>query len=262
MSAEAGEAARVTRRVREEYRVYSDRSATMSGAQRRGSGGMHRRPNAAWVLPQAVNPAQGLQLPLRTLRNLLKKHRIRRLTANTLKELLQTPALSVAPGVAEAAIRALTTLFAQARNTNQLLAQAQRDVRELLQAFSQAHATEERPEERPDDLTLLLTIPGVGVYVASTLLAEAFDLIRRRDYRALRLRSGVAPGSGPGEWPVKVASGKSAWVIRRLAVQHELRDALYHSARVAVLHDPLRQARYHALRARGTTHGGALAACG
>ena len=32
--------------------------------------------------------------------------------------------------------------------------------------------------------------------VASTLLSEAFDLIRRRDYRALRLRSGVAPGSG------------------------------------------------------------------
>ena len=51
-------------------------------------------------------------------------------------------------------------------------------------------------------------------------------------------------------------------MIRRLAVQHELRDALYHWARVAVLHDPLRQARYRALRARGTTHGGALAACG
>ena len=37
--------------------------------------------------------------------------------------------------------------------------------------------------------------------VASTLLAEAFDLIRRRDYRALRLRSGVAPGSGRSRSP-------------------------------------------------------------
>ena len=98
--------------------------------------------------------------------------------------------------------------------------------------------------------------------MAGTLLAEAFDLIRRRDYRALRPRSGVAPGSGPGEWPVKVAAGKSAWVIRRLAVQHERRDALYHWARVAVLHDPLRQARYRALRARGTTHGRALGTVG
>ena len=48
--------ARLTRRVREEYRVYFDRSATMSGAQRRGSGGMDRRPNAAWVSSPAVWP--------------------------------------------------------------------------------------------------------------------------------------------------------------------------------------------------------------
>ena len=51
--------ARLTRRVREEYRVYSDRNATMSGAKRRGSGGMDRRSNAAWVSPPAahiVNP--------------------------------------------------------------------------------------------------------------------------------------------------------------------------------------------------------------
>ena len=39
--------ARLTRRVREEYRVYFDRNATQSASQRRGSGGMHRRSNAA-----------------------------------------------------------------------------------------------------------------------------------------------------------------------------------------------------------------------
>ena len=50
--------ARLTRRVREEYRVYFDRNATMSGAKRRGSEGMDRRSNAAWVSPQAVNPKQ------------------------------------------------------------------------------------------------------------------------------------------------------------------------------------------------------------
>ena len=47
---------------------------------------------------KAPTPAQGLQLPLRTLRNLLKKHRIRRLTANTLMGLLRTPALCAASG--------------------------------------------------------------------------------------------------------------------------------------------------------------------
>ena len=60
VSAEAGQfsrwgrGARLTRRVREEYLVYFDRNATMSGAKRRGSAGMDRRPNAAWVSPQAA----------------------------------------------------------------------------------------------------------------------------------------------------------------------------------------------------------------
>ena len=55
-----GRGARLTRRVREEYRVYFDRNATQSAAKRRGSGGMHRRSSphrenwAAWVSPQAV----------------------------------------------------------------------------------------------------------------------------------------------------------------------------------------------------------------
>ncbi len=35
--------------------MYFDRNATQSAAKRRGSGGMHRRSNAAWVSPQAVN---------------------------------------------------------------------------------------------------------------------------------------------------------------------------------------------------------------
>ena len=34
--------------------MYFDRNATQSAAKRRGSGGMDRRSNAAWVLPQAV----------------------------------------------------------------------------------------------------------------------------------------------------------------------------------------------------------------
>ena len=46
--------ARLTRRVREEYRVYFDRNATQNGAKRSDSAGMDRRSNAAWVSPQAA----------------------------------------------------------------------------------------------------------------------------------------------------------------------------------------------------------------
>ncbi len=199
---------------------------------------------------KAKTPALALKLRVSTLAKLLKKYGIRRLNAKGLWEILHAPALTVAPGTAEAAGRALQNLFAQAHTTNQLLAQAREDIRELLRAFSQTHAD----DERPDDLTILLSLPGVGVYVLSTLLAEAFELLQRRDYPALRARSGVAP--------VSIQSGNTQWEIRRLAVQHELRNALYHWARVAAQHDPLSKARYRALRARGYSHGRALRTVG
>ena len=199
---------------------------------------------------KAKTPARALKLRVATLAKLLKKHGIRRLNAESLREILHAPALSVAPGTAEAACRALQGLFAQAHTTNQLLAQARQDIRELLKAFSQNHAD----DQRPDDPTILLSLPGVGVYVLSTLFAEAFALLQRRDYPALRARSGVAP--------VSIQSGNTRWEIRRLAVQHELRNALYHWARVAAQHDPLSKARYRALRARGFSHGRALRTVG
>lgn len=199
---------------------------------------------------KAKTPHEAARLTLRTLRNLLKKHGIRRLTATALRDALQAPALAVAPGTAEASIRALTSLFAQARTTQQLLAQAQTDIRDLLQALSQAEAQ----DDRPDDLAILLSLPGVGLFVASTLFAEAYDLLRRRDYPAFRLRSGVAP--------VRIESGATKWIARRLTVQHELREAIYHWARVASVCDPLSKARYQALRARGHSHGRALRTVG
>lgn len=199
---------------------------------------------------RAKTPTLAARLRVSTFAKLLRQHRIRRVSAPQLKAILRAPALTVAPGAAEAGCRALDMLFAQARTTNELLAQARRDVQGLLDALSQTHTD----PERPDDLTILRSLPGVGTYVLSTLCAEAFDLLRRRDYKALRARSGVAP--------VTIRSGKTRWEIRRLAVQHELRDALYHWARVAAQHDPLSKARYRALRARGYSHGRALRTVG
>jgi transposase len=55
---------------------------------------------------------------------------------------------------------------------------------------------EEKAEEQLDeqrDVTILRSLPGVGRIVLATLLAEATDALRRRDYHALRCLSGVAP---------------------------------------------------------------------
>src|SRR4051812_39356128 len=82
---------------------------------------------------------------------------------------------------------------------------------------AQEGAEGQRPE--PCDVTILQSLPGVGRIVLATLLAEAFEAVQRRDYRALRCLAGVAP--------VTKRSGKSRIVLLRQAA-HVLRNAVYH----------------------------------
>ncbi len=99
-------------------------------------------------------------------------------------------------------------------------------------------------------MAILRSLPGVGPVVSATLLAEAYDALRRRDYHALRCLCGVAP--------VTRQSGKSRIVTRRLAAHRRLRDIVHLWAGVAMQCDPLCQARYQALRDRGHGHARAL----
>src|SRR5258707_1898997 len=100
------------------------------------------------------------------------------------------------------------------------------------------------------DVTILRSLPGVGRIVLATLLAEAAEPVRRRDYHALRRLSGVAP--------VTKRSGRRCIVIMRQACQMRLRTAVYHWARAAIQHDELSRRRYASLRQRGHSHGRAL----
>ena len=78
------------------------------------------------------------------------------------------------------------------------------------------------------DVTILRSLPGVGRIVLATLLGEAAEPLRKRDYHALRPLSGVAP--------VTRRSGKRCVVVRQ-ACHLRLRNAVYHWARVAIQHD-------------------------
>ena len=117
-----------------------------------------------------------------------------------------------------------------------------------LAAREETTASGQEPE--PRDVTILRSLPGVGRIVLATLLAEAAEPVRRRDYHALRTLSGVAP--------VTKRSGKRCIVIMRQACHMRLRSAVYHWARVAIQHDPLSRCRYAELRKRGHSHGRAL----
>jgi hypothetical protein len=133
----------------------------------------------------------------------------------------------VAAGVTEAAVLHLRSLVARLRLANAEFRQAERKLGELCAGLSQDAAA---TTGSPCDADILRSLPGVGTVVLATLLTEAGDPLARRDYAALRTLSGVAP--------VTKRSGKTRIVVMRYAAQVRLRQAVFHWARVAILHDP------------------------
>jgi transposase len=196
-------------------------------------------------------PAKAARIRESTIERILKTHRIRQVSAPEVLRILRQPALSVAPGTAKAAGAHIRTVAERLRLVNRQIREAHRRLDALCAKFAEdgaEHPPGQEPEQR--DATILRSLPGVGRIVLATLLAEAAEPLRRRDYHALRSLSGVAP--------VTKRSGKRCIVVRRQACQTRLRDAVYHWARVATQHDELSRCRYAALRKRGHSHGRAL----
>jgi transposase len=212
----------------------------------------------AWILElwqQAPTPAKGARLHKETIARILKAHRIRRLDADQVRAILQEPPLPSAPGVTEAATSHIRLLVPRIRLlTNQIKA-VHADIDALCRQLAGPQTIEpgesvpgQSIEQR--DVAILHSVPGIGRIVGATLLAEASEPLRRRDYHAIRTLAGQAP--------VTKRSGKSCFVQRRLACNKRLANAMYHWARVAVMCDPRSKQRYAALRARGCSHGRTL----
>jgi transposase len=217
---------------------------------------------AAWFLDlwrQAPTPAKAARLHLTTIERVLKAHRIRRLQAAEVLQVLRQKPLSVAPGVVAAATAHIDAVAARIGLVNQQLNAAHRKLDQLCDQLippaeiapaegGQENAPGPHCEQR--DVVILRSMPGLGRITLATLLAEAWQPLQRRDYHALRLLSGVAP--------VTRRSGKSCIVVRCYACNKRLDNALYHWARVTTQHDAASRDRYAALRGRGHSHGRAL----
>ena len=217
---------------------------------------------APWALDlwrSLPTPGAGQRVREVTLTRVLKQHRIRRVDAATLRARLRAPAVKVAAGAAEAAVAHVRLLTERLALVNRQLNDVRRELVRLVRQLAEATpadaadaSTEDEPASstEPPDAAILLSLPGIGTGVLATLLAEASDVVQRRDYDALRCLCGVAP--------VTRRSGKSLIVTRRLATHERLRDAAYHWARVAAQRDPVSHAKYQALRTRGHGHARAL----
>jgi transposase len=210
-------------------------------------------PGAEWFLDiwaLAPTPADAARLTDKKLARVLSANRIRRITASEARSILARPALTVAPGTAEAAKAHIAAVSERVRLVNRQLKEVTRRLDALVDQLATAPEAEPGQPIEQRDAAILRSLPGVGRIVLATLLAEAHQAIQARDYHAIRTLTGVAP--------VTKRSGKSCRVEMRQACSHRLRTAVYHWARVATQHDPRSKARYAALRSRGCSHGRAL----
>lgn len=199
------------------------------------------------LLARAPTPAQGQRCRLPALERVLKQARIRRFTAVDLQAVLAVPPLRVAPGSVEAASHYVGVLLPRLQLLHTQRMDSAKQIARLLDTIAAEPAGEGREHH---DVTILLSLPGVGVRVGATMLAEASQPLHARDYHAMRTLAGLAP--------VTKASGKRRVVTMRYACSARLRAACYHWARTAAQSDVSARRHYTILRQAGHSHARAL----
>ena len=232
---------RLTNRVREQLRRYYPQALELSEDL-----------GTEWFLDLwelMPTPTKAAKARAQSVARILQQRRVRRVDAKEVLRVLRQQAMIVAPGTTEAATAHIKVLVARLRLINRELKRCHHRLEALCNEIAESEDSEgQRRGQR--DVTILRSLPGVGRIVLATLLAEASQPLRARDYSALRSLCGVAP--------VTRRSGKSCVVSMRHACHHRLREALYHWGRVAIQRDEVSRACYAELRRRGHSHGRAL----
>ena len=202
----------------------------------------------AWLwtlLRRAALPAAAARLKRDALEKLLRQHHIRRFSAEQLHSLLQTPALPMAPGSAEAIAEQVKLLLPRLVQLHQQKLLLDKKIDELLEQLAS-----DASYAQHHDMNILRSIPGLGRVFLATVLSEASAPLATRDYRALRGLAGIAP--------VTKQSGKTKLVSMRQACNRRLRVALHHATSSHIQHDQRAQRHYAELRHKGHSHGRAI----
>lgn len=199
-------------------------------------------------------PARAKSARAATVARLLQRRRVRKWSVESLLAHLRTTPIAVAPGVTEACVAHCQIIIARLRLVMEQMKAGIRKLESLCSAVADLPPVEAAASDTRCDPDILRSLPGIGPIVLAALLSEGYDAIRRRDAPALRALSGVVP--------VTRRSGKQYIVAMRQSCPHRLRTAVYHWARVAVLHDFHSRNRYSAMRKRGHSHARALRSVG
>lgn len=206
--------------------------------------------NEPWfwaLLELAPTPKDAAALTERRVQDVLRRHRIRRLSASQVHAAWQSACLGTPAGVVTAVGAHVSVLIAQLRLLHQQRRQAADELERCLNACQDVFKSR---SDQPSDVEIALSQPGIGIRIAACLFGEAGRALRQRNLGAFRAQSGISP--------VTKRSGKTTLIVMRRSCHDRLRDACYHWARVAVIFDPRCKAHYAALKRKGHSHARAL----
>jgi transposase len=183
------------------------------------------------------------------LASILKRHRVRQISAPKILEILRKPRPTVTAGSIAGASSTLRFLIDQLELIRRHLKEGEANIERLVDDYvGECEGGTKR------DVEITLSMPGLGSITLAALLAEASVCLQHRDYRQLRILSGVAP--------VTIDTGgkkKKPWQVAfRRACNKRLRNAVFLWSHCAIKQDPVSRAKYHALRNKGIGHASAL----
>ncbi|HZQ53051.1 MAG TPA: transposase [Bryobacteraceae bacterium] len=199
------------------------------------------------LLDKAPTPAKAAKLTTKRITQLLARHRISRFTPEQVVMILREPSLQLAPEVSEAASEHILFLLPRIVPLDQQIRDVERRIARVLKDLRENAGGD---PGKPRDVDLLLSLPGLGPTIASTILSEASRPIRERDCHALRCYAGTAP--------VTKQSGKRRTVSMRYACSARIRQAVFYWSSRSIMFDSQARQHYDRLRAAGHAHARAL----
>lgn len=201
-----------------------------------------------------------MRLRLGSVQKVLRAHRIRRLSAEQVRDTLGKPPLLVSESLTEAIVCQIEQSYAQLLLVQQQISACELEIDQLVSHLHEAHCAQQeqlnQDQRTPSDIEIWMSLDGVGKVVLGTVLAEAHLLIASHDLQSLRALSGCAPVTkNTGQRENRYGPRKNSVVLMRRACSEHLRDAVYHLGRTASVFSPIYKPRYAAMRARGHSHG-------
>ncbi len=194
-----------------------------------------------WKLVPSPDSVKGKRTS--TVQNLLKRHKVRRIDAEEVLRILRAEKINVSVATRDAYVNRLGSIVELLELLERQIKETEASINKEIEILDSKLKTD---SEEPTDIEILQSVPGVGPVVLATIIGEAWELLLRRDFEALRCFGGTAP--------ITRQSGRTKQVIRRKAVCRSLCDAFHVLGGTAARRDPVSMAKYKALRAKGHGH--------